>query len=61
LMDRPTPTNAKQGSMTLIRKAFIAIAMLLIVGNTAVANDPPLPPQEIFHYVVYDAGDALEI
>ena len=47
--------------MTLIRKPFIAIAMLLIVGSTAVANDPPLPPQEIFHYVVYDAGDALEI
>lgn len=47
--------------MTLIRKPFIAIAMLLIVGTAAAANSPPLPPQEIFHYVVYDAGDAFEI
>jgi len=47
--------------MTLIRKPFIAFAMLIIMGAAMAANDPPLPPQEIFHYVVYDAGDAFEI
>ncbi len=47
--------------MTLIRKPFIAYVMLIIMSSAMAANDPPLPPQEIFHYVIYDAGDAFEI
>jgi thiol:disulfide interchange protein DsbD len=46
--------------MTLIQKAFILI-VALAASAVAVASDRPAPPQDIFHYVVSDAGDALEI
>ncbi len=47
--------------MTLIHKLFVAIAGLLIALTSGAADDRPLPPADVFRYVVYDAGDALEI
>ncbi len=48
-------------SMTLINKAFTALVILLLASSAALAQDRPPPPQDIFKYVVFDAGDALEI
>ena len=46
--------------MTLIQKLFIAfVAMLTMSANAA--DERPAPPQDVFRYVIYDAGDALEI
>ncbi len=47
--------------MTLIQKLFSTLAVLLLAGGAGAANERPLPPQEIFHYVVSDGGDAFEI
>ena len=47
--------------MTLIHKAIMLLAMLALAPITFAANDYPAPPQEVFHYVVSDSGDALEI
>ncbi len=47
--------------MTLIQKLFSTLAVLLLAGGAGAANERPLPPQEVFHYVVSDAGDAFEI
>jgi thiol:disulfide interchange protein DsbD len=47
--------------MTLIHKIFIAMAGLLFSLTASAADDRPAPPQEVFRYVVSDAGDALEI
>ena len=51
----------KLDSMTLIHKAITTFAMLALATMTFAANDYPAPPQEIFHYVISDSGDALEI
>ena len=49
-----------RASMTLIQKLFIAfVAMLTMSANAA--DERPAPPQDVFRYVIYDAGDALEI
>jgi thiol:disulfide interchange protein DsbD len=47
--------------MALIHKIFIALAGVLLVSWANAADDRPAPPQEVFRYVVYDAGNALEI
>jgi len=47
--------------MTLIHKVIMSLAMLALAPITFAANDYPAPPQEVFHYVVSDSGDALEI
>ncbi len=53
--------------MTSIRTTWLALAAglpLLALGLfvPAFATDiHPLPPEEVFRYVIYDAGDALEI
>lgn len=47
--------------MTLIRTLFTA-TVLLLLGNLALAaGERPAPPDEVFHFVAYDAGDAIEI
>ncbi len=40
---------------------LFALAALLVAGQAIAADDQPPPPQEVFRYVVFDAGDALEI
>ena len=47
--------------MTLIHKILIAVASLLLASAANAAGEPPAPPQDVFRYVVSDAGDALEI
>jgi len=47
--------------MTLIHKIFIALAILALAAPAGAAGERPAPPQEVFHYVVSDMGDALEI
>ena len=47
--------------MTLIHKISIALASLFVVTTAGAADDRPAPPQDVFRYVVYDAGDAIEI
>ena len=47
--------------MTLIHKILLAIASLSIALSSGAADEGPLPPKDVFHYVVFDAGDALEI
>ncbi|MDJ0940216.1 MAG: protein-disulfide reductase DsbD [Woeseiaceae bacterium] len=48
--------------MILIRKivAFLAVT-LAISAPVAAQDDRPAPPEDVFRYVVFDAGDALEI
>ncbi len=53
-------------TMTLTRPfALLLIATWHLVAATlaapAAAQQNPPPPDEVFHYVVFDAGDALEI
>jgi len=47
--------------MTLIHKIFIALAILALAVPAGAAGERPAPPQDVFHYVVSDVGDALEI
>ena len=47
--------------MTLNQKLFIALAILFLTPLSAAADDLPAAPQDVFRYVVSDAGDALEI
>ena len=37
------------------------LLLATLLASTAVATDRPPPPQEVFRYVVFDAGDAFEI
>jgi len=47
--------------MTLIHKIFIALAFLALTAPAGAVGERPVPPQEVFHYVVSDVGDAFEI
>ncbi len=47
--------------MTLIRNMIIAVVLVFPVAAVMAADDRPPPPQDVFHYVVNDAGGALEI
>ncbi len=47
--------------MTSIRLAAFAIALFFLSAPAGAANDRPPPPQDVFHYVVNDDGEALEI
>lgn len=47
--------------MTLFQKVFTAFVLVWVAGILQAADDRPAPPQDVFHYVVSDAGDALEI
>jgi thiol:disulfide interchange protein DsbD len=40
---------------------LLLLATLLTTASAQAADDPPPPPQEVFRYVVFDAGDAFEI
>jgi len=40
---------------------LLLLATLLTAAASYAADDPPPPPQEVFRYVVFDAGDAFEI
>ncbi len=42
-------------------KTLIFIALLALPLAGAASTEPPPPPGEVFRYVVFDAGDALEI
>ncbi len=48
--------------MTLTRTlaALLSLAVLFAAPGAAQQNQPP-PPEDVFHYVIFDAGDALEI
>ena len=45
---------------SLITSLLLLLALLTAVASNA-ADDRPPPPQEVFRYVVFDAGDAFEI
>ena len=45
---------------SLITPILLLLALLIAAASNA-AEDPPPPPQEVFRYVVFDAGDAFEI
>ena len=47
--------------MTLFQKVFTAFVLVWVAGILQAADDRPAPPQDVFRYVVSDAGDALEI
>lgn len=47
--------------MTLIRNSIIAVILVAVFGQAHAADNQPLPPQEVFRYVIFDAGDAIEI
>jgi thiol:disulfide interchange protein DsbD len=47
--------------MTLFSRLSIALTILLLGNYALAAGERPLPPQDIFRYVVFDAGDALEL
>ncbi len=47
--------------MTLIQKTFFATIFLFLAAAAGAADDRPAPPREVFHFVVNDGGDALEI
>ncbi len=47
--------------MRFIRQLTTAAALLALSGLLHAADNRPAPPKEVFRYVVYDAGDALEI
>ena len=47
--------------MTVIRHLFAAVLLIALVGQTFAADDQPQPPEDVFRYVIYDAGDAIEI
>jgi len=47
--------------MTLTHKILIAFAILALAPASGAVGERPAPPQEVFHYVVNDVGDALEI
>ena len=47
--------------MTLIYRVLTTIAALILAVTAATANEPPAPPQDVFGYAVFDAGDAFEI
>lgn len=47
--------------MTLNHKILAALAGLILTFAAIAADDRPAPPQDVFHYVVNDAGDAFEI
>ncbi|MEM9334396.1 MAG: protein-disulfide reductase DsbD [Pseudomonadota bacterium] len=37
------------------------LAIITLLGGAAVAQDRPDPPEDVFRYAVFDAGDAIEI
>jgi thiol:disulfide interchange protein DsbD len=45
---------------SLITRLLLLVTLLTAAASFA-ADDPPPPPQEVFRYVVFDAGDAFEI
>lgn len=47
--------------MTVIRHLFAAVLLIALVGQTFAADGQPQPPEDVFRYVIYDAGDAIEI
>ena len=47
--------------MTLFQKVFTAFVLVWVAGILQAADGRPAPPQDVFHYVVSDVGDALEI
>ncbi len=47
--------------MTLIHKVLTALAVLALTTATFAANEYPAPPQDVFRYVIFDSGAALEI
>ncbi|MEM8815211.1 MAG: protein-disulfide reductase DsbD [Pseudomonadota bacterium] len=40
---------------------LLCLSMLAAAPLATAQTEPPPPPEEVFHYVVFDAGDALEI
>ncbi len=42
-------------------KFLISLIVLVLSATGWAATEPPPPPAEVFRYVVFDAGDALEI
>ncbi len=47
--------------MTAFRKITAAVVFLLLASTLQAAGERPLPPQEVFRYVISDTGDTLEI
>ncbi|HEX5788163.1 MAG TPA: protein-disulfide reductase DsbD [Woeseiaceae bacterium] len=50
----------KHRPMQSLLQRLVLLALALAPG-AGVAADPPRPPEEVFRYAIFDAGDALEI
>lgn len=47
--------------MTTIRNSFAAIILIALFAQAQNTGERPAPPEDVFRYVIFDAGDALEI
>ena len=47
--------------MTLIRKSAFAFTLVFLAAAAMAADDRAPPPQDVFHYVVNDDGEAFEL
>ena len=45
----------------LTQSLLIRLALLALAPGAGVAAESPRPPEEVFRYAIFDAGDALEI
>ncbi len=53
--------HAEQGFMTRFQNSLFSIVLLFLTATSWAAGEPPAPPQDVFRYVIDDAGDAFEI
>jgi len=60
-MNVPSKLLLETPSMIVIRKTFAVALLIALLGQAHAAEGQPLPPQDVFRYVIFDAGDAIEI
>ncbi len=58
---QPLYVTLKDGNMRKLHSNLLLLLSFLALPWAASASDQPPPPDEVFNYVVFDAGDALEI
>ena len=46
--------------MTVIRNSFAAVILIALVSQAFAIDGRPPPPEDVFRYVLYDAGDAID-
>ena len=58
--DKSNHSRSAYMTPTRILASWLIIAAALL-GPAHAQNDQPTPPEDVFRYVIFDAGDALEI